>query len=83
MMFFDLWWKAIDDENAKRLLEASGDYRYYIENMRMFYDEVKDRLPALGILSLSEIEEQQRLLLALQPESLPAAWGIFSVVCEA
>ncbi len=36
MMFFDLWWKYLDDENAKRLLEASGDYRYYLESMRMF-----------------------------------------------
>ncbi len=36
MMFFDLWWKYLDDENAKRLLEASGDYRYYLESMRLF-----------------------------------------------
>ena len=36
MIFFDLWWKYLDDENAKRLLEASGDYRYYLESMRMF-----------------------------------------------
>ena len=36
MMFFDLWWKYLDDENATRLLEASGDYRYYLENMRHF-----------------------------------------------
>ena len=36
MMFFDLWWKYLDDENAKRLLEASGDYRYYLESLRLF-----------------------------------------------
>lgn len=36
MMFFDLWWKYLDDENAKRLLEASGDYRYYLDAMRLF-----------------------------------------------
>ncbi|MEN6524623.1 MAG: M3 family oligoendopeptidase [Anaerolineaceae bacterium] len=35
-LFFDLWWKALDDENAKRLLEVTGDYRYYFEALRNF-----------------------------------------------
>jgi oligoendopeptidase F len=33
-LFFSLWWKALDEENAKRLMDASGDYRYYLEAMR-------------------------------------------------
>lgn len=53
-----------------------------IENMLMFYDEVRDRLPALGIMTAAEIDEQQRLLRALSTESLPPAWGIFRVTCE-
>ncbi len=36
MLFFSLWWKELDDENAKRLMEAGGDYRYYLEEMRHF-----------------------------------------------
>ncbi|HRQ23365.1 MAG TPA: M3 family oligoendopeptidase, partial [Anaerolineales bacterium] len=35
-LFFSLWWKALDDENAKRLMDASGDYRYYLEAMRLY-----------------------------------------------
>ncbi len=35
-LFFSLWWKDLDDENARRLMEASGDYRYYLEEMRHF-----------------------------------------------
>ncbi|MCQ3936987.1 MAG: oligoendopeptidase F [Chloroflexi bacterium] len=35
-LFFSLWWKALDDENAKRLMDASGDYRYYLEAMRHY-----------------------------------------------
>jgi ubiquinone/menaquinone biosynthesis C-methylase UbiE len=54
-----------------------------IENMLMFYDEVRDRLAELGILTVAEVEEQQRLLGALSPDSLPAAWGIHRVACEA
>jgi ubiquinone/menaquinone biosynthesis C-methylase UbiE len=54
-----------------------------IENMLMFFDEVRDRLQSLGILTAEEIEQQQRLLRGLSPESLPAAWGIHRVACEA
>ncbi len=36
LLFFDLWWKALDDENAERLMAASGDYRYYLEKMRLY-----------------------------------------------
>ena len=54
-----------------------------IENMLMFYDEVRDRLHALGILTKTEVDEQQRLLRHLQAESLPPAWGTYRVACEA
>jgi ubiquinone/menaquinone biosynthesis C-methylase UbiE len=53
-----------------------------LENMRMFYDEVRDRLPALGILTVAEIEEQQRLLASLSAEGLPANWGVHRVAGE-
>jgi ubiquinone/menaquinone biosynthesis C-methylase UbiE len=53
-----------------------------IENMLMFYDEVRERLPKLGILTSEEIDRQQQALRALSPESLPAAWGIHRVAAE-
>ena len=54
-----------------------------LENMLMFYDEVRDRLQALGILSAAEIDEQQRRLRALPAGPLlPAAWGIHLVAAE-
>jgi oligoendopeptidase F len=37
-IFFSLWWKALDEENAQRLLKASGDFRYWLEAMRNFKD---------------------------------------------
>jgi ubiquinone/menaquinone biosynthesis C-methylase UbiE len=52
-----------------------------IENMLMFYDEVRDRLQALGILAAEEVERQQQLLRALTPGDLPAVWGIHRVAC--
>ncbi len=35
-LFFSLWWKSLDDVNAKRLMDASGDYRYWLEEIRHF-----------------------------------------------
>lgn len=35
-LFFSLWWKELDEDNAQRLMAASGDYRYYLEEMRHF-----------------------------------------------
>jgi oligoendopeptidase F len=35
-LFFSLWWKELDDTNAARLMADSGDYRYYLEEMRHF-----------------------------------------------
>jgi ubiquinone/menaquinone biosynthesis C-methylase UbiE len=53
-----------------------------IENMLMFYDEVRDQLQNASILSIAEVAEQQRLLRALSPETLPAVWGIHQVAAE-
>jgi len=35
-LFFNLWWKALDDANAERLMAGSGDYRYWLQQMRNF-----------------------------------------------
>jgi oligoendopeptidase F len=36
MLFFDLWWKDLDEASATRLLQIAGDFRYYLEAMRLF-----------------------------------------------
>lgn len=36
MLFFSLWWKALSDEDANRLMKDTGDYRYWLEEMRHF-----------------------------------------------
>jgi oligoendopeptidase F len=35
-LFFSLWWRALDDANAERLMSEAGDYRYYLQEMRNF-----------------------------------------------
>lgn len=36
ILFFDLWWQTVDEANAARLLDASGDLRYHLETIRRF-----------------------------------------------
>ncbi|HKY54618.1 MAG TPA: M3 family oligoendopeptidase [Anaerolineales bacterium] len=36
MLFFDLWFKDLPDEDANRLIEQSGDLRYFLTAMRQF-----------------------------------------------
>lgn len=38
LLFFDLWWQAVDAANADRLLKGVGDFRYYLESIRRFKD---------------------------------------------
>ncbi|TLN21758.1 oligoendopeptidase F, partial [bacterium] len=35
-IFFTLWWKDLSDEDAARLMAPSGDYHYWLEEMRHF-----------------------------------------------
>ena len=35
-LFFSLWWKALDDKNAERLMKASGEFAYYLRQIRNF-----------------------------------------------
>lgn len=35
-LFFRLWWRELDDENAARLMAAAGDLEYWLEALRAF-----------------------------------------------
>ncbi len=36
LLFFELWWKNLPEEQARALMEVAGDRRYYLEKMRLF-----------------------------------------------
>ncbi|MGH7230355.1 MAG: M3 family oligoendopeptidase [Nitrospiraceae bacterium] len=36
MIFFDLWWQSIDEENTRRLLTDAGDLKYHLETIRRY-----------------------------------------------
>ncbi len=35
-LFFSLWWKDLEQASADRVMKESGDYHYYLEEMRHF-----------------------------------------------
>ncbi len=47
MLFFDLWWKGLEEDQAERLLAEAGDLQYWLEAMRHFKPH-----------TLSELEEK-------------------------
>jgi len=47
ILFFSLWWKSLDEENAARLMLYAGEFRYWLEEMRHFKP-----------YTLSEVEEK-------------------------
>lgn len=36
VLFFTLWWKSLDNTAAERLIKDSGDYHYWLEEIRHF-----------------------------------------------
>lgn len=36
LVFFDLWWQSVDEDNARRLMAGTGTLRYHLETIRHF-----------------------------------------------
>ncbi|MBI4402391.1 MAG: M3 family oligoendopeptidase [Nitrospirae bacterium] len=53
-LFFDLWWQTVDETNAARLLETSGDFRYHLETIRRFRPHTLSE-PEEKLINLKEI----------------------------
>lgn len=50
-----------------------------VENVTMFYDEVRGVLAEYGILTPPEVDEQQRALRSVAVGALPPVWGVHRV----
>jgi SAM-dependent methyltransferase len=48
-----------------------------VENLLLYYDEIRERYIQMEIMTGAEIDEQQRLLRELPQMKLPAVWGIY------
>ncbi|MBI5932836.1 MAG: M3 family oligoendopeptidase [Chloroflexi bacterium] len=60
-LFLSLWWKEVDEANAQRLMDASGDYRYYLEEMRHFKPHTLSE-PEEKIINLKDVTGSSALI---------------------
>ncbi len=60
-LFFSLWWKELDEENARRLMENTGDYRYWLEEMRHFKPHTLSE-PEEKIINIKDVTGSQALV---------------------
>ena len=50
-----------------------------IENLLLYYDEIRDKYLSLGIMTAEEMEREKRELQMLSPGDIPAVWGAHRV----
>lgn len=60
-LFFELWWKGLDDDQAERLMSQAGDYRYWLEQMRHFKPHTLSE-PEEKIINLKNVTGSQALI---------------------
>ena len=61
MLFFSLWWKGLDEQDARRLLADSGDYRYYLESLRRFKPHTLSE-PEEKIINIKDVNGSSALM---------------------
>lgn len=61
ILFFNLWWKGLDDSAAGRLLLLAGDKAYYLEQQRLFKEHTLSE-PEEKIINLKDINGNNALL---------------------
>lgn len=61
LLFFSLWWKALDAPAAQRLLTHAGDARYYLEKERLFKDHTLTE-PEEKIINLKDVNGMNAIL---------------------
>ncbi len=54
-----------------------------IENMLLFYEEVREKYCSMEIMTNEQIDEQKRRIASLPADGLPAVWGRHCVTCVA
>ncbi|HEY60050.1 MAG TPA: M3 family oligoendopeptidase [Anaerolineae bacterium] len=62
LLFFSLWWKDISNDAAQRLMSDSGDYRYWLEEMRHFKPYTLSE-PEEKIINIKDVTGSNALVL--------------------
>ncbi|MBI5304437.1 MAG: M3 family oligoendopeptidase [Chloroflexi bacterium] len=60
-LFFSLWWKTLRDDAAARLMQNSGDLRYYLESERLFKPHTLTE-PEEKVINLKDVNGMDGLI---------------------
>jgi oligoendopeptidase F len=60
-LFFSLWWKQLDQATADRLMDASGDFKYWLEEMRHFTPHTLSE-PEEKIINIKDVTGSNALI---------------------
>ncbi len=60
-LFFKLWWKALEDDQAAPLLQASGDYQYWLEALRLQKPHTLSE-PEEQVINLKDVNGPQAMV---------------------
>lgn len=61
ILFFELWWKALDEASSQRLIKVAGDRRYFLEMERMFKPHTLSE-PEEKVISLKDVNGTNALV---------------------
>jgi oligoendopeptidase F len=64
-MFFKLWWKGLEDEPAGRLMDSAGDYRYWLEALRLHKPYTLSE-PEEKVVNIKDVNGPQALVTLYQ-----------------
>jgi oligoendopeptidase F len=62
LLFFTLWWKELEDVDAERLIKDSGDYHYWLEEMRHFKPHTLTE-PEEKIINIKDVTGSNALIM--------------------
>lgn len=54
ILFFSLWWKALDDAAAERLMSHAGELQYHLKQQRLFKDHTLSE-PEEKVINIKDI----------------------------
>ncbi len=60
-LFFGLWWKTLRDDAAARLMQNSGDLKYFLESERLFKPHTLTE-PEEQVINLKDVNGMEGLL---------------------
>ncbi|MCH2125613.1 MAG: class I SAM-dependent methyltransferase [Pirellulaceae bacterium] len=70
-------------QNLRHRWQPTPLDKVVLQNMLLFYEEVREKITAMGVCTEAEIDRQLEQISELAPVGLPAVWGTHSVTCVA